>query len=129
MDTDMASYLYADKDYKRLLKSNLKAELRNIQFYINNLEKLNYPENKKKIDILLNGSFKHAKMLSTRLRAITKQGRLSRNAKNKALKEEKGLQDIYRFEMIRTESKALKELLEKLSEEEKMHEKVVRSLR
>lgn len=42
-------------DDRRVLQKNLEAEIANLKFYVEHLSKLNYHNNKSKIDSLING--------------------------------------------------------------------------
>jgi rubrerythrin len=113
------------------LLHNLKAELDAIRFYADNLQRLNYAKNRKAIDALALDSVTHAQML---LRAYLEAnakvgGRLTPLALEKAMQEETGLKEIYRFEEGKVKSPKLRKLFAKLVKWEEAHEALVKTLK
>ena len=113
------------------MKRNLNSEQEIIIFYVTNLEKLNYSKNKKKISNLIFDSLEHAGMITAEIMELQKnaKGKLDKKTRDKALKEETGLKEIYKYEFKKTkEAKALK-VLNQLILEETKHEKIVKTLK
>jgi rubrerythrin len=118
------------EDSVRMLKENMTLEMNTIRFYLDNLEKLNYKANRKKIDMLVLESIKHMSMLGETILKLEKEKGLplDKNAHEQAHKEETGLQEIYKYEMGRMHDKIVVDLLQGLLDWEKKHEKIVESL-
>jgi len=116
---------------KRMLRRNLDSEFKSVKFYIDNLAKLNYKSNKKKIDKLTLDSLTHAKRIATLLLDLnkTKKTKLIKKTKNQALIEERGLGELYKYELKKTDDPKIKAFLRKQIKEEAAHEKIAKSIR
>lgn len=123
--------MYKDKDIVRVLKRDLKSEFETIMFYLDNLEKLNYSQNKRKVDKLTLDSIGHAGTLTKEILALSKpkEGKLSRAVLRRALKEETALKEIYKYEYSKTDISRVKTALKQLSSQEEKHEQLVSSLK
>ncbi len=122
--------MYSRSTLIRVLKRDLRAELRAIRFYANNIEKLNYRENKKRIDELALGSIRHAEILMKRLLALEKGSgcTLTKKMMRRALKEETALRELYAFELMRIDNPDVLKAVNTLIKEETRHKETVRSL-
>jgi rubrerythrin len=123
--------MYSKKDLVKILKRNLESETKIINFYIKNLEKINYPKNKKAITKMVKDSVGHAGMIATEILELQKDITAKKDKKtiSQALREETAMKEIYKYEFTRTsEAKALK-VLNKLIREETKHEKIVKTLK
>ncbi|MFH1063617.1 MAG: ferritin family protein [Candidatus Woesearchaeota archaeon] len=123
--------MYSTKDLKRVLLKNLASEFKVIKFYVDNLENLNYAKNKKKVDSLIVDSFKHAAMITKEVLALHK-GKdvvVSKSIRERAMREEVAVREIYAYELSRTSDPKIKKLLRQLIAEEKKHEKIAKSLK
>jgi rubrerythrin len=123
--------MYSNKDLKRVLRRNLDSEFDIIKFYLDNLERFNYPSNKKKIDRLVLDSIRHSRMISESLLFLGSgaYGKLSPKHAETALREESAVKHIYAYELARTNDKKTKNALKRLIEEETAHERLVKSLK
>ncbi|MBR9675936.1 ferritin-like domain-containing protein [Candidatus Woesearchaeota archaeon] len=123
--------MYDQKGLLRVLKKNLGSELFIIKYYVENLERLNYKDNKEDIDKLIIDSTRHATMLIKEILNLSRnvEGKLSKSALRRALKEEEGLKSIYEYEKQRTSDAKARQILERLIGEEKKHQEIVRGLR
>ena len=123
--------MYDEKHLIEVLKRNLKSELKVIEFYLENAEKLNYKINKKKIDALIFESYNHASVITKELLLLkTKNSKkMDKQTKEKALSEEKALQEIYKYELKNTIDEDARKILERLIKEETAHEKIVKSMK
>lgn len=123
--------MYSKKDLVKILKRNLESETRIINFYINNLDKVNYPKNKDAITLMVKDSVGHAGMIAMEILELQNDITAVKDKKiiSQALKEETAMKEIYKYEFSRTtEAKTLK-VLNKLIKEETKHEKIVRLLK
>lgn len=120
----------SERILQRHLKRNIQSEFDVINFYLNNLDKLNYNKNKKKIDTLVFDSFKHAMKISKVLLARKREDKgLSEKARKVALKEECDVREIYRYQLMKHKDKEVMKLLHDLIIDESEHEKTVRALK
>ena len=123
--------MYSKKELVKILKRNLESETRIINFYINNLEKVNYPKNKEAITRMVKDSVGHAGMIAIEILELQKDITAKKDKKTiaQALREETAMKEIYKYEFMKTnEAKALK-VLNKLIREETKHEKIVKTLK
>ena len=123
--------MYSKKELVKILKRNLESETRIINFYINNLEKVNYPKNKEAITRMVKDSVGHAGMIAIEILELQKGITAKKDKKTiaQALREETAMKEIYKYEFMKTnEAKALK-VLNKLIKEETKHEKIVKTLK
>ena len=95
------------------------------------MQKLNYSGNKVKINKLALDCIKHAETNTKKLLAMHSdaKGRLTKVARERAIKEEVALQDIYQYELNRAATPAMQKMLKELIKQEKGHEALVRSLK
>jgi len=116
---------------KKMLRRNLDSEFKSVKFYIDNLSKLNYKSNKKKIDKLTLDSLTHARRIATLLLELNKKdkAKLVKKTKNQALVEECGLGELYKYELNKTTDPKVRAFLQKQIKEEAAHEKIARSIR
>ena len=123
--------MYSKKDLVKILKRNLEKETKIINFYINNLEKVNYPKNVEAITQMVKDSVGHAGMIATEILELQKNIKAKKDKRTiaQALREETAMKEIYKYEFMKTnEAKALK-VLNKLIKEETTHEKIVKTLK
>lgn len=123
--------MYSDKDLIRVLKRDLNSEFKAIRFYLDNLEKLNYKKNRENVNKLALESVKHSRMIVETILSIQekKSGKLDKKAVKDALREEVGMEGIYKYEFLRTKNVKVLKLLNMLIKEEKKHMKIVNSLK
>lgn len=123
--------MYSDKDLSRILRKNLDSEMDVIRFYIDNLEGLNFKMNKKQINQLVLDSLVHATLLSEQLLVLGKDkcGKLKSKLKDEAYREERGVRELYRYELKGTTRKDTAKVLARLIKEETEHEKLVDSFK
>ena len=121
--------MHTDNKQKQLLKKNLETEMKSILFYLDNLDSLNYIGNKKKIDTLIHGSLKHAGIITRQILSLGGQGKFSKNAQMRAIREEAGMKELYSYEARTSDRPSLRRAFKQLMKEEAAHEKIVRSLR
>jgi rubrerythrin len=123
--------MYDNENLARILEKNIGYELDSINFYVNNLENLNYKKNKKKVDTLLLESIKHTTKLSKALLEVQKNktSKITKKTKVLAMKEELGMKELYTYELQRTENTKVRRILKNLIKEETKHEKLVKLLK
>jgi rubrerythrin len=123
--------MYDNEELARILEKNVGYELDSINFYVNNLENLNYKKNKKKVDTLLLESIKHTTKLSKVLLEIQKNktSKITKKTKALAMKEELGMKEIYNYQLQRTKNAKVRRILKDLIKEETKHEKLVKLLK
>lgn len=123
--------MYDKKHLIDILEKNLRSEMKVIEFYLDNAEKLNYKLNKKKIDALIFDSFSHASMIVKEMLDLKKSNSKSIDKKTfeKALSEEVAFQEIYKYELKNTNDKNTQRMLKNLIKQEMAHEKIVKSLK
>jgi rubrerythrin len=115
----------------RILNKGLAKELEAIKFYLDNLEHFNYKENKKAVNELILESYDHAKWVTEELlrEREDESGPIPSKLLEAAMEEERGMREIYEFEMNRCEEGTCKRMLQKLIKEEERHEKLVQNLK
>jgi rubrerythrin len=124
--------MVSDETLKSMLIKNIKSELGTVDFYLNNLSKLNYADNKRKINLLIMESVKHIEMTS---QAFVEQNfneksvKIDPKAVEQAMKEETGLKEIYKYELNKIENQKIQKMLKELIAWEEKHEKIVTSLK
>jgi rubrerythrin len=124
--------MYDKKELLKVLHEDLEAEFNNVLFYMKNISKLNYQENKRKIDNLVIDSIKHAWVISKELQRHHKTHPskvIAKKTKDQLKKEETGLKEIYKYQLERTDDWHTKRLFKALIAEEAKHEKIVDKLR
>jgi demethoxyubiquinone hydroxylase (CLK1/Coq7/Cat5 family) len=118
-----------DQDLLRVLYRNLDVEMKNVRFYAEHIPRLHYDKNKKEIDHLMYGSIEHMKKIIKEIIKVHKTDKpITKKMIDMAVKEEVGLQEIYKYQLSKVENPDVKRLLKKLINEEKEHEKTVFSL-
>jgi rubrerythrin len=123
--------MYSNEQLIKLLKKNLKSETNTIFFYLDNLRNLNYADNNEKITPLILDSFTHADMITRVILELEKnqKGTVDKKSVDLALKEEIALEEIYAYEIEKTDNPAVKGLFRELREWEQKHEKIVRMIK
>ena len=123
--------MYDDEELALILEKNIGYELDSINFYVNNLENLNYKKNKKKVDTLLLESIKHTTKLSKALLEIQKNktSKITKKTRTLAMKEELGMKELYSYELHRIKNAKVRRILKELIKEETKHEKLVKLLK
>jgi rubrerythrin len=121
----------SEKQTLHVLQKGLKAEFEAIKFYLDNLQSLNYRENKTAIEILVLESLEHARWVAKKMLelSIDEGGPLRKGAVQAALLEEFSMREIYKYELSRTSDDSIKELMKKLIAEEEKHEQLVDRLK
>lgn len=130
--------MYKKKDLLRNLKRDLRSEFEVINFYIENLDRLNYKLNKVKVNTLIMESFKHANMIASEILKLKKSDKssLTEKARKMALKEESAVKEIYRFQLTKVnhnlsddDAGSARKLFHDLIMDEARHEKLVKALK
>ena len=121
---------YSKQKVIQVLSRDVEQEFRTIRTYLENLDDLNYANNRKKIDVLVLESLTHATWLTKQILDLHKESAnpLSKLAFETVAKEEVALHDIYAFELERTADADVRKLLKKLMDAEVKHEQLVRTL-
>jgi rubrerythrin len=121
----------SEKQMLHALSKGLKAEFEATKFYLDNLQSLNYAENKAAIEILALESLEHARWLIKKMLEISADegGPLRKGAVQAALLEEFSMREIYKYELSRTSDDSMKELMKKLIAVEEKHEQLVDRLK
>ncbi|MBI2129851.1 hypothetical protein HYU07_06465 [Candidatus Woesearchaeota archaeon] len=86
--------MYTKKDLIRVLKQDIKTEINAINFYVDNIDDLDYSKNYKLVNELLFGSMKHLRIVAEEL------CRLCRSSSVKALKAAKYSEGLQRRKPI-----------------------------
>lgn len=122
--------MYTNQQLNEKLKHFLKMEIDAVWFYIDHLPLCDYKKNKKSLDILLLDSIIHIKKITETILALQEESgfSLTKKVKERALKEEQGMADVYQYVLQRTDNKAVKKLLEELIPWEEKHEKIAQQL-
>jgi rubrerythrin len=119
-----------DKVFSMLIR-NIEKEYEVSLFYLRNLERLGYAKNRTKVNALAIDSIRHAQILAKAALDCKKGcgGDPDRAVLEKALKEEVGLGEIYKYEAGRTLPEGIKEKLDFIADWEERHQALVRTIR
>ncbi|MDO8741339.1 MAG: ferritin family protein [Candidatus Woesearchaeota archaeon] len=123
--------MYTKKDLIRVLKQDIKTEINAINFYVDNIDDLNYGKNYKLVNELLFGSMTHLRIVAEELCRLCRSSsaKALKAAIERAVKEEEGMRAIYEYENNRTKEARLKKIFGKLTAQETHHKKLARSLK
>jgi rubrerythrin len=123
--------MYSKAGTLRILRNNLKKELTSVLSYVDGLSSINYKNNNKKVDTLARGSLSHAGRLLTHILELSrdKEAKVTKKQRDRFLREETSMKELYKFEAARIENATVKRTLLQLSKEETEHEKIVKSIK
>ncbi len=120
--------MYSEEELIGVLKKDLLEEFKSISFYLSNLENLDYKKNKKKIDTLIDGSLKHAVVITKLIRSISKDGKMVETVRKRAFKEETAMKELYRYQAGKAVDDKVTKAFLKIAKQEESHERIVNSL-
>jgi rubrerythrin len=113
------------------LTACIASECRAIQFYTQNLQELNYSENKQEVQALLLDSIKHTELLAKLMLEIIEctPTTITKEIREEAEREELGMREIYEYTLKNSSDKSVHKTLRLLADWEDKHQKLVLALR